>query len=94
MLFFSRVIIRFFDNLRDEDTGGRLQNDNANMNEDFEYGETPYELLPKHEQRKYRNNKESELIKKNISENNYPQILENFQRKFDDFMKELLEHLT
>jgi hypothetical protein len=34
------------------------------------------------------------LIKKNISENNYPSILENFERKFNEFMKELLEHLT
>ena len=27
-------------------------------------------------------------------ENNYPSILENFERKFNDFIKELLEHLT
>ena len=34
------------------------------------------------------------MIKKNITENNYPTILENFEKKFNDFMKELLEHLT
>ena len=34
------------------------------------------------------------MIKKNISENNYPNILENFERKFNDLMKDLLEHLT
>ena len=38
--------------------------------------------------------RESELIRRNITENNYPSILENFERKFNDLMKELLEHLT
>ena len=34
------------------------------------------------------------MIRKNISENNYPTILDNFEKKFDEYMKELLEHLA
>ena len=46
------------------------------------------------EQRKRRNEHEAHFIKKNISENNYPSILENFEKKFNDLMTQLLEHLT
>ena len=60
-----------------------------------EDGADPYaESLSKMERRKAAKDKEADLIKKNISENNYPTILENFEKKFNDFMKELLEHLT
>ena len=65
------------------------------MLDDEEDGADPYkEVLSKMKRRKMAKEKESELIKKNISENNYPTILENFEKKFNDFMKELLEHLT
>jgi gamma-tubulin complex component 2 len=98
-LFFSRVIIRFFNNVKDEETLDRVRGRDEGNNADFfddltEYGQTPYSELSKMDQRKRRNKRESDLIKKNISENNYPSILENFERKFNDFMKELLEHLT
>ena len=88
MLFFSRVIIRFFNNVKDEETVDLVRGGDARMyEEDFEYGQTPYELLSPSEQRKYRNKKASELIIRNISENNYPMILDNFEKKFNDFMK-------
>jgi spore germination protein YaaH len=99
-LFFSRVIIRFFNNVKDEETldrvrsGGDDQNNADFYDELTEYGQTPYSELNKLQQRKRRNQRESNLIKKNISENNYPNILENFERKFNDLMKDLLEHLT
>ena len=98
-LFFSRVIIRFFNNVKDEETLDRVrngadENENEFYDELTEYGQTPYSELSKMEQRKRRNQRESQLIKKNISENNYPSILENFERKFNDLMKDLLEHLT
>ena len=101
-LFFSRVIIRFFNNVKDEETLDRdrvrMRGDDGNADDFFdeltEYGQTPYSELSKMDQRKRRSQRESDLIKKNISENNYPQILDNFERKFNDFMKELLEHLT
>ena len=60
-----------------------------------EEGANPYkEVLTKMQKRKNQKQVESELIKKNIIENNYATILENFEKKFSDFMKELLEHLT
>ena len=98
-LFFSRVIIRFFNNVKDEETLDRVRNGGDENEHEFydeltEYGQTPYSELSKMEQRKRRNQRESQLIKKNISENNYPSILENFERKFNDLMKDLLEHLT
>ena len=48
MLFFSRVIVRFFNNVRDEEIMERMRNgvDEANhdeiMDELTEYGQTPY----------------------------------------------------
>ena len=98
-VFFSRVIIRFFNNVKDEETLDRVRNGADQSNADFydeltEYGQTPYSELSKIQQRKRRKERESQLIKKNISENNYPSILENFERKFNDVMKDLLEHLT
>ena len=48
MLFFSRVIVRFFNNVRDEEIMERVRNgvDEANhdeiMDELTEYGQTPY----------------------------------------------------
>ena len=90
-LFFSRVIIRFFNNVRDEET---LDGFKPGEGEPENYGEVPYSELPKCEQRKRRNKAESDLIKKNISENNYPKILEQFEDKFNEFMKQLLENLT
>ena len=98
-VFFSRVIIRFFNHVRDEETLDRVRNGGDQANADFydeltEYGQTPYSELSKMQQRKRRKERESQLIKKNISENNYPSILENFERKFNDLMKDLLEHLT
>jgi len=98
-LFFSRVIIRFFNNVKDEETLDRVRGRDDGNNADFfdeltEYGQVPYSELSKMDQRKRRNKRESDLIKKNISENNYPSILENFERKFNEFMRELLEHLT
>ena len=99
-VFFSRVIIRFFNNVKDEETLERVRNGGGDDNNaDFfdeltEYGQTPYSELSKMEQRKRRNEREAQLIKKNISENNYPSILENFEKKFNDLMKDLLEHLT
>ena len=85
--------------MKDEETLERVRNGGDENNADFfdemtEYGQTPYSELSKMEQRKRRNQRESALIKKNISENNYPSILENFERKFNDLMKDLLEHLT
>ena len=65
------------------------------MFDDEEDGANPYkEVMSKMQRRKMMKEKEADLIKKNISENNYPTILENFEKKFNDFMKELLEHLT
>jgi len=98
-VFFSRVIIRFFNNVKDEETLDRVRSGADQSNADFyddltEYGQTPYSELSKIEQRKRRKERESMLIKKNITENNYPSILENFERKFNDVMKDLLEHLT
>ena len=93
-LFFSRVIIRFFNNVKDEETLDRVKDDPEEMN-DEEDGANPYkETVSKMQRRKQMKQKESDLIKKNISENNYPTILDNFEKKFNDFMKELLEHLT
>ena len=46
------------------------------------------------EQRKHKNKQASELIVRKIEEHNYPQIVENFQRKFNDFMRQLIELLT
>ena len=52
------------------------------------------QLIGRLQRRRIQKEKESELIKKNISENNYPTILDNFEKKFDEYMKELLEHLA
>ena len=65
-LFFSRVIIRFFNNVKDEETLERVRNGGGTAgadddnNADFfdeltEYGQTPYSELSKMEQRKRRN---------------------------------------
>ena len=96
-LFFSRVIIRFFNNVKDDEIldRGRVDPDEQMYDDEEEPGANPYrEVLTKMQKRKNQKRAESELIKKNISENNYPTILENFEKKFSDFMKELLEHLT
>ena len=77
--------------MRDEET---LDGFKPGEGEPENYGEVPYSELPKCEQRKRRNKAESDLIKKNISENNYPKILEQFEDKFNEFMKQLLENLT
>ena len=58
-LFFSRVIIRFFNNVKDEETLERVRNGGDENNADFfdemtEYGQTPYSELSKMEQRKRR----------------------------------------
>lgn len=100
MLFFSRVIVRFFNNVKDEEIMERVRNgvDDVNhndiMDEMTEYGQTPYSELTKLEQRKRRKQRESQLIKQNLSENNYPSVLENFENKFNTLMKDLLEQLT
>ena len=53
MLFFSRVIIRFFNNVQDEEAFDRVRNggDDANeanfYDELTEYGQTPYSELTK-----------------------------------------------
>ena len=56
------------------------------------YGEK--QLTTRLQRRRLQKEQESALIRKNISENNYPTILENFEKKFDEYMKELLEHLA
>ena len=69
-LFFSRVIIRFFNNVKDEETLERVRNGGGaagvddDNNADFfdeltEYGQTPYSELSKMEQRKRRNQREA-----------------------------------
>jgi gamma-tubulin complex component 2 len=95
-LFFSRVIIRFFNNVKDEEI---LQKAKAGQDDDMDdeeakrvHGEK--QLMTRLQRRRLQKEKESMLIKKNISENNYPTILDNFQKKFDEYMKELLEHLA
>ena len=82
--------------MKDEETLDRVKDDpDQQMFDDEEDGANPYkEVMSKMQRRKMMKEKEADLIKKNISENNYPTILENFEKKFNDFMKELLEHLT
>ena len=69
-MFFSRVIIRFFNNVKDEETLERVRNGGGaagaddDNNADFfdeltEYGQTPYSELSKMEQRKRRNQREA-----------------------------------
>ena len=82
--------------MKDEETLDRVKDDpDQQMFDDEEDGANPYkEVMSKMQRRKMMKEKEADLIKKNISENNYPTILENFEKTFNDFMKELLEHLT
>jgi gamma-tubulin complex component 2 len=94
-LFFSRVIIRFFNNVKDEEIIERAKAGDDDMDDEEtkrKHGEK--QLMTRLQRRRIQKEKESALIKKNISENNYPTILENFEKKFDEYMKELLEHLA
>ena len=86
--WFSRVVIRFFINIEAEGLVDLKKDDN--MEEEKEYQIETSQCLS----RKAAKQKETDLIRKNIKDNDYAGTVNKFEKDFDKHMRDLLVQLT